>query len=79
VERTQGSEPDITSTQQVINATAVTVGGIYLTTHSVSVTIVGAAASTLLNVWALWLAHRRNQAVLTGAQVKEPEALDESP
>jgi hypothetical protein len=56
VNRTRQPERRSGAAQQAVNSTAVTVGGIYLATHSVIVTVVGTAASTLLTAWALWLA-----------------------
>jgi hypothetical protein len=53
MKRTQGPEPGVTGTQQAINSLAVTVGGIYLATHSVIVTVIAATASTLLTACSL--------------------------
>jgi len=38
-----------------------TVGGLYLVTHSVVVTLIGAAASTVLTCWFKWLTYKRDQ------------------
>jgi hypothetical protein len=70
--RAHGTEPSVVGTQQAINSLAVTVGGIYLATHSVTVTVVGATASTLLTGWTLWLAEQRNQAL---ASDEDPELM----
>jgi hypothetical protein len=58
MQRIGRSEPSAAGTQQAINSLIVTVGGVYLATHSVTVTIVGTVASTLLIAWRLWLTHR---------------------
>jgi hypothetical protein len=71
MKRTHGAEPIMTNAQQAINAIAVTVGGIYLATHSVIVTVVAMIASTLLTAWALWLARRRDQLPAGDAQESE--------
>ena len=50
------SEADLT--QWTFNNAAVTVGGLYLATHSVVVTLIGTAAVTLLIGWTAWLPRR---------------------
>jgi hypothetical protein len=40
---------------KIFNTAAVAVGGLYLATHSVVVTLIGAGASTVLAWWAIWL------------------------
>jgi hypothetical protein len=61
MKRSHGAGPTITATQQAINSTAVTTGGIYLATHCVVVAVAGTIVSTLLTAWALWLVHRRTR------------------
>jgi hypothetical protein len=61
--RGQRTEPDLPAVKQVFNTATVAVGGLYLATHSVIVTLIGAMTGCLLTCWALWLAHRREQMV----------------
>jgi hypothetical protein len=44
------------------NTAIVAVGGLYLATHSVTVTLIGTAASTALTCWAIRLPGSRHQA-----------------
>jgi Flp pilus assembly protein TadB len=69
--RTHGYESSSTGAQQAINSMAVTVGGIYLATHSVTVTVVGTTAATLLTAWTLWLRQRQNLG-LTDTDTRNP-------
>jgi len=69
MKRTHQPERCLSGAQQAVNSMAVTVGGIYLATQSVVVTVAGTAASTLLTAWALWLAQCRNQ-VLTAEETR---------
>lgn len=39
-------------------ATVTTVGGLYLTTHSITATIIGTTAASLVTAWAPWLGRR---------------------
>ena len=48
------------------NTAAVTIGGLYLATHSVAVTPVGTLAATVLTCWALWLSRDQDQALNRG-------------
>jgi hypothetical protein len=59
MKRTGGSELSSTGCQQAINSIAVTAGGLYVATHSVTATILGTTASTGVIAWRLWLTHRR--------------------
>jgi hypothetical protein len=59
------SELDLTANQKVFNTVTVTVGGLYLATHSVLVTLIGTAAAGLLTGWTTWLSHRRNRVLAT--------------
>lgn len=46
---------DLPAARAMFNTATVTVGSLYLATHSVTVTLIGAAASTVLTCWAMWL------------------------
>jgi hypothetical protein len=59
--RTRQSGLDLTVVQRGFNTVTVTVGGLYLATRSVIVTIIGTAAASLLTCWALWLVQRRGR------------------
>ena len=60
MQTTQRSEVDLTTPQNIFNTATITVGGLYLATHSVAVTLIGAGAASLLTCWTLWLSHKRN-------------------
>jgi hypothetical protein len=45
--------------QHIFNTATVTVGGLYLSTHSVVVTITGTIAATALTGWSIWVSSRR--------------------
>jgi hypothetical protein len=68
-------EQDFSTAQRTFNTVTSTVGGLYLATHSVIVTLAGAAAGSLLTCWALWLAHRREE---VSAGQKSLSSNDES-
>jgi membrane protein implicated in regulation of membrane protease activity len=59
--RTRQSELDLTVTQRGFKTMTVTIAGLYLATQSVTVTIVGTAAASVLTCWALWLAQQRRR------------------
>jgi hypothetical protein len=48
-------QQDLSSARATFNSAALTVGSLYLATHSVTATLIGAAASTLLACWAMQL------------------------
>ncbi len=50
----------LTTVTGTFEAAAVTIGTVYLTTHSVTVTVVGAVTATATSAWAAWLDHRRD-------------------
>src|SRR5947209_4289947 len=43
------------ATATTFSTTAVTVGSLYLTTHSVAITAIGASAATAITAWNTWL------------------------
>lgn len=51
---------DIGTAQRTFNTVTVTVGSLYLASRSVTVTLIGTAAASLLTCWALWLARREH-------------------
>lgn len=46
-------------TQNIFNTTAATTSGLFLVTHSVTVTLIGTVAASLLTGWTMWLPPRR--------------------
>lgn len=52
---------DLTAAKAACNTVTVTVGGLYLATHSVMATLVGTTASTVLTCWAMWSPYSRKQ------------------
>src|SRR5262245_37256693 len=54
---------DLNAARTIFNTAPVSVGGLYLTTHSVAVTLIGTAAATALTGWTLWLPYKRNRAL----------------
>ena len=62
--RTSASET--AAVQRIFNIATVTVGGLYLATHSVTVTTIGTAASTIVTCWSIWLErHQRAESRAT--------------
>ena len=59
MQTTRRSGVDLTTPQKTFNTATITVGGLYLATHSVAVTLIGTAAASLLTCWILWLSHKR--------------------
>jgi hypothetical protein len=55
--------PELVTATRAFNTVTITVGGLYLATHSIVVTITGTAAASLFGCWTLWLA-RRGRAVI---------------
>lgn len=53
-------------TQKIFTTATVTVSGLYFSTHSVVVTLIGTALPSLLAGWTLWLAHRRPRKIKYG-------------
>ena len=61
MQQAQTSARDATAVQRLFNTATVTVGGLYLATHSVPVTAIGGAASTVMTCWSIWMDHRKQQ------------------
>jgi hypothetical protein len=59
MKRMHQSDPSLAAALRAFQTVAVTVSGLYLTTHSVMVTVTGTVASTAMACWATWLLHRR--------------------
>lgn len=55
MQKAKTSAPETVAAQRIFNTATVTVGGLYLATHSVTVTAIGTAASTIVECWAIWL------------------------
>ena len=60
--RTRQPEADPTLAQKGFNTVTLAVGGLYLATHSVIVTLIGTAAAGLLACWALWVTNHGKRA-----------------
>jgi hypothetical protein len=54
-------QPGLTlaAAQSAFQVVAVAVSGLYVATHSIAVTAIGATAATALASWAAWLLHQR--------------------
>ena len=65
---------DLAAAKAAFNTATVTVGGLYLTTHSVVVTLIGTTASTMLTCWAMWLSYNRNRTLDDREQVAIAQA-----
>jgi hypothetical protein len=59
-------ERELDRVREICSATTVTIGGLYLTSHSVAVTALGAVAATTLASWSMWLAHHSEHALTDG-------------
>jgi len=55
MQQAKTSAPETAAVQRIFNTATVTVGGLYLTTHSVTVTAIGTAAATIVECWSIWL------------------------
>jgi hypothetical protein len=55
------SHQDLTTARTIFNTATVTVGGLYLATNSVTVTVIGTVAAAVVTGWAIWLAHSRKR------------------
>ena len=53
--------------RSIFSSATITVGGLYLTTHSTAVTLIGTTAATALACWTLWLPHGHRTLTGTGA------------
>lgn len=72
--RTLGPVREVAVARTTFNMAAVTVGGLYLATHSVPVTIIGTLAATALTGWAMWLPRSRNKTLTDGEAPATPPA-----
>lgn len=58
---THHSGHDLAIAGRVFNMAITAVGGLYLATHSIVVTMAGAATACLLACWVLWSAYQRDR------------------
>jgi hypothetical protein len=58
-----GLARNFSAAQQTFNTVTITVGSLYLATHSIVVTIMGKVAASALCGWRIWLALCREPAV----------------
>jgi hypothetical protein len=49
------SKRDLATVQKLFNTATITVGGLYLTSHSIAVTLIGATAGMTVTGWSMWL------------------------
>ena len=57
------SQRDLSAARSMFSSAAVTIGSLYLATHSVAVTLIGAATSTVLTCCAIWLPNKPKHAL----------------
>jgi hypothetical protein len=62
----------------MFSSAAVTIGSLYLATHSVTVTVVGAVASTVLTCCAIWLPYQ-SKGALNGDDRPSGPGTDDAP
>ena len=73
---TRRSARDLVAARTLFSTATATVGGLYLATHSVAVTVIGTTASTALTCWAMWLPYKRNRALASREQaIPDTEAV----
>ncbi len=65
----------VTTTEQSFTSAAVTVGSLYLATHSIVATITGTVAATAVCGWGMWLSHQRDRAIATVKGPTQNEGL----
>lgn len=66
----QRPQRDFAGARAIFSSASITVSGLYLTTHSITVTVIGTSAATALACCALWLAHGQDR-TLTGTEGSE--------
>jgi hypothetical protein len=70
---------DLTIARTIFNTATVTVGGLYLATNSVTVTVIGTAAAAVVTGWTIWLAHSRKRPnaspSTTGTTIEAPDGV----
>jgi hypothetical protein len=54
------SKRDLATAQKLFNTATITVGGLYLTSHSVAVTLIGTTAGMGVTGWSMWLEYNRS-------------------
>jgi hypothetical protein len=54
-------ERKLSEIQMIFNVASMTVGGLYLTTHSVAVTLIGTAAGAAVTGWTTWLENNQTR------------------
>ena len=75
---------DLSAARAFFSSATITVGGLYLTTHSIAVTLIGTTAATALACWALWLPHGQDRALIDTEAPATPvqqvaDAISEAP
>jgi hypothetical protein len=70
-----GADPGIAT--RIFGTVTVTVGSLYLTTHSIAVTAIGASAATAISAWTTWLG--RTRAPGSGGEAGEVPRADPPP
>lgn len=70
---TRHGERNLPGTQKIFNAATMTVGGLFLTTHSVAVTLIGAAVGAVITGWTTWLEYNQPRTI-AGSGTPVPEA-----
>ncbi len=68
---TQRSTSNLTLAQKSFNGATSVIGGLYLTTHSITVTLIGAGAGISVTGWTIWLEYNST----TSTTGTEPTAL----
>jgi hypothetical protein len=63
---------DVVAAQHIFNTATAAVAGLCLATHSVTVTAIGAAASTLATCWFMWLTGCQGPNHTQPGQLAEP-------
>jgi hypothetical protein len=76
---------DLAAARSIFSSATITVGGLYLTTHSIAVTLIGTTAATALACWALWLPRGQDRVTRTDAEASATpvrqvaDAISEAP
>jgi hypothetical protein len=63
---------DLAGARAIFSSATITVGGLYLSTHSIIVTVIGTLAATALACWAMWLPRGEDRTLTNTEESRAP-------